>query len=471
MPGIPENWIDFLHSRLPFLPAVCEMQTLPARVQARRDQAIPREHLFRFLTNAATLSSEFTKGNLQQLRRPECVIVLANLMPSLLGGSVSQILKCLTAVKVCEELATREVLAVPVCWIGATPQLSPAQRSVILLDSESELHCLRLQNSRQEVLHSDEELHSGQIAQLLSQIETLGRGAFDGDVLGLIRATHLSGATLSSACARLMAELMREWGMIVVDACAPSFGSILDEALAAVRNQAETVLCLLNGHSSGRGEPGYNGAVSGDHLPAFLLQNLVMPVIACIIDLHDLSSCESALRVLDDAGLPRPMVWPQASATILDARSRRILERYNLDIDQLYSGEEEIIEKIKGTRPNSASLKLQSLTLEVQMRMADPGNLIPSSEKLAGATNSCKERIVYQLDKLRSRIDSAVARKESAMSRQIHRICNFLAPNGRIQEREIAAIQIPLRYSRAGMRYLYQKLDILQLEHQLIPMD
>jgi hypothetical protein len=55
--------------------------------------------------------------------------------------------------------------------------------------------------------------------------------------------------------------------------------------------------------------------------------------------------------------------------------------------------------------------------------------------------------------------------------RQISRTCNALAPNGRIQERELGGIQMLLRYSCAALRPLYEKLDILSREHQLIAMD
>ena len=110
--------------------------------------------------------------------------------------------------------------------------------------------------------------------------------------------------------------------------------------------------------------------------------------------------------------------------------------------------------------PNSASEKLESLKLAVEAQL---GALV-----YAG---SCKEKIVYQLEKLREHFEAARATKQQALRRQMRKACNFLAPNGRVQDMELAGIQIPLRYSRAGLRSLYGKLDILKFEHQLISMD
>jgi hypothetical protein len=40
-----------------------------------------------------------------------------------------------------------------------------------------------------------------------------------------------------------------------------------------------------------------------------------------------------------------------------------------------------------------------------------------------------------------------------------------------MQEREIGAIQIPLNYSLRGLEMLYEQIDVMSFEHQLIWMD
>ncbi len=446
------------------------MKELPDRIDAVSRRATSRDDLFRFLTIESGLNSIQTMENLRRLKQPDSVVVVTNLYLSLLGGPVFQLMKCLTSIKLCEELAKRKITAVPVCWISRAAPSDFSRWSVRLLDSELELHFLQLQQSESADIDSHQPMPFAQISAILSQIETLGRGTFDAETLGILRAEFVPGMTYSSAFAHLIAALLKEWGMIVLDPEAPALKPALNGVLAPVRNQIERTLPLHRKEASKLAGAGYVEA-SSDNVPASLIQCLMMPVIACVIDPHELHSYATELPIFDEIGLPRPMIWPQSSVTIVDARSRRILERYNLGVHHLYAGEEEAIKRIRETIPSSAPGKLERLKIDVERRIAEIMNLDSAGNEFASAANSCKEKITYQIEKLREQFGTAVNRKEQAVSRQIHKACNWLAPNRHTQERELAGIQIPLRYSRAGIRFLYEKLDILKLKHQLIPMD
>jgi uncharacterized protein YllA (UPF0747 family) len=446
------------------------MHTLPVRVDAVRNRARRRENVLRALTDDGEPGSAPTPESLERLRQPETVVVVTSFYLSLLGGPASQILKCLTAIKVCEELAKHSLAAVPVCWITRGPTSAFSPSSITLLDDDSELHCLQLQPSLTRGFAAADPPPSNPVSTLFLQIEEIGRGTFDAEVFEILRGAFVPETTFSSALRRLVAALMREWEMIVVDADAPRFEPILTEALAPIHNQAEKIQHLLSRQTMELAEAGYVGAYS-DTIPSALAQSLAMPVIACVLDPYEIYSYARALPVWDEAGLPRPMVWPQSSATIVDARSRRILQRYHLSIHQLYSGEREVISKIMDTMPRSAPEKLDRLISEVEAHMAELNALVPAGSEFAKTAGSCKGKLVYQLGKLRKHFAAATARRQQAVSRQIHKACNSLAPGRRVQERELAGIQIPLRYSLSGLRSLYEKLDILQFEHQLISMD
>ena len=174
---------------------------------------------------------------------------------------------------------------------------------------------------------------------------------------------------------------------------------------------------------------------------------------------------------MDEAGLPSPVVWPQPSVTITDTRRRRILARYNLSLRQLYSGEEEVAGEIGNTIPNSAAEILNDLKSKVDECILELETLAPSRKRFTKKSALCREKILYQLEKIGRHHADARAKREQTVNRQIHKACNLLAPKRRLQERELAGIQIPLRYSRAGLRSLYEKLDISSNTHQLISMD
>ena len=379
--------------------------------------------------------------------------------------------KCLTAVKVCEELAVRGFSAVPVCWINANPPEKFSQHSVRLLDPESELHELELPIDNPLNFSPEATLSPIQVSGLFSQIENLGRGSFDDEILDILRSRFDSDTTCSSAVTRMIAGVVEEWGMIVLDANAPALKPKMAGAFARVRSQAGTTESILKKTAEELASAGYVGKATISAVHADLVQSLVLPVAVRVVDPGEVFLYASSLPVFNGMGLPEPLAWPQSSITVLDARSRRILERYGLDIHQLYEGENETIRRIIGDSSDIASRRLDNLMSEVASVMDELNVLEPMESKFLGSVHTCREKIIYQLEKLRKYCADAGARKKDAVNRQIHKVCNFLAPDGSIQERELAGIFFPLRYSLAGLRSLYEKVDIFKLDHQLISVD
>ena len=420
---------------MPFVPALHAAPEIIARADALRGRTGPRDALCRQLAKDGRLCYDRTRENLQRLQQPESVVVLTNFYPGLFGGPAFQLFKCLTTIKICEELARHKLQAVPVCWISGEMPRAFSRWSVRILNNESEICSLDLEH--QELR---DPLPGGKIAALLALIEESGRGNYDTEVLEILRSSFSSETTLAGACARLVAALMKEWGIIVLDP-----------------------------HSLDLEEAGCAAELSA--LPASVLQCSLLPVIATVIDPFEVDAFTGAQSFLRDRNLVGPMAWPQASATVLDSRSRRILDRYGLDLKRLYAGADAIITGILDAMPRGASEKLGKLKLETEERIAALNALCPADGTLRGVADSGREKIVFQLDRLKENFETACKRKEEMVRRQISRTCNALAPNGRIQERELGGIQMLLRYSCAALRPLYEKLDILSLEHQLIAMD
>ena len=398
------------------------------------------------MMQAAVPGSVQTQENIRRLQTAGSVVVLVELCPVLLGGPAFQILRCLTAIRACEELAGLGIPAVPVCWISETAAPSLPMDSVYLLDAESEIRCVQLRKPGAAAVHAGNLLHADQVSELFEQIEDLEKGTFDAETREIIRASYIPGATLSSACAHLLSALMKEWGLVVLDSMTPAVQSVLNRAAATSR---------------GRSEDGLSS----------LLQRTGVPVVAYVVSPYGMQTQPRARPVSEAACFPQPIVWPQSSATVLDARSRRILERYRLTVDQLFSGEEAVARRIREAMPRSAFGKLGRLKAEVETQMTEAVALNPGGSALAKTVDACKQKILYQLQKLQEQCTAAEKRKEQVMNRQLRSVCNSLAPNRRTQEREIGGIQIPLRYSRSGLQFLCKELDIREFEHQLISMD
>ena len=171
LPQVPGMWTEILLSKLPFLPEASEMQKMQAISASLQRDTI---HNHDFLPSSAS------------------VAVVAIFYGGLFGGPVSQILKCFTAIKICDELARQGISAAPVCWIRSAPPGDASHWSPFLLDHKSELQTLELTGSNPEGFSAQDSLPWNQIAPLLEQIEEMGEGAFDSEILEILQRRLLS---------------------------------------------------------------------------------------------------------------------------------------------------------------------------------------------------------------------------------------------------------------------------------------
>jgi uncharacterized protein YllA (UPF0747 family) len=446
LPGIPKIWRDFLNSALSVLPAPSAMHTLAGRAELVRRRLIARDDLDGIFIGSRNQRSAKASENIRRLRQPDSVVVTANLYPSLFGGPATQILKCLTTIKVCDELSKHAIAAVPVGWIGTALPAGFSPSFIHLPDGGSELHQLQLAPPDTNGIHSDEPLPASRISALLNQIDEFGQGAFDPEAIEILKDSFQSGATLAHATGHLLALLMEEWGLIVVDSSSSEFQTRLPDV-----SSTEPPLESLE--------------------KTYLSQSAILPVLSCVIDCDEVDAYVRAQPFFDRIDQVQPLAWPRTSATLIDIRSRRTLERYHLDLHQLYSGEQAIMQNIRESLPGTASEKLKSLRTEADAQIAGLKALNASSKEFGKTLDSGHEKILFQINKLIENFDAARNRKLETAERQIHKACNLLAPDGGLQERELAGVHLPLRYSRSVLRFLYEKLDILNSEHQVILMD
>jgi uncharacterized protein YllA (UPF0747 family) len=440
LPGIPNIWIDFLNSKLPLLPAHLEMPG----IYAVAESAEKAGHLNRRLNSG---------------ENP--VAVVANFYASLFGGPVSQILKCLTAIKICEELKQQGIAASPVCWIHSSPPPGFSSHALQILDRDFQIRQLEFEDA----------LSPSRIEEMLAEIERIGAGSFDEETLELLKRSFNPKGTLSSSNAQWIASLMKQWGMTVWDSESPEMQNAWNKARTAVLDQYELIQSVMKKQADELAHMGYPANSQNSSIPSFLMQSLSLPVVAFIADPQEIYEFAKVAPVCEALAGMQPLIWPRCSATIINSRSQRTLERYKLSFPQLFSGETSIMKFVKKSVTNKAPEILRTLKAEADACLLETGLLESQDKKFSKIRERCREKILYQLEKLHRHSAGAVSVKEQTAMRKIHRACNFLAPNRRLQETELGGIQIPLRYGRAGMQALYEKLDIRNLEHQIIELE
>lgn len=434
-----------------------------------RERKLPREEICALLDEQA---SELHSGGLvhekiRLLQEPGTAVVLTFLRPSLLGGPLCLLLRCLTAAKLASELSRSGLPSVPMALFEAERGGEVASRPISLLNTDSKLTRLSLDSSVEDGMEG-----------LLGRIQELTPGGIDSESLEILRSATLPCASVAAASAVLQARLLDHWGLLLLDVRKQAYQILAARALAPLTSNEARTSSLLRDQSRRLEDAGYDSNGCGDSyrldggfVDNLLVQSSILPAAAVVVGSSDIRTCCLALPLFQELDLESPLLWPRASATIVDARNRKILERYKITLEDLFSGTQKLLLKtgLEDVEKEGTD-RLDGLITAIDAGIRQISALAPE-DGLGDEARSSQEKIIYQLGKLKERFGSAIRLRREAALRQLERACNTLAPESRPQECELSALHFLLRYSRAFLPQIYEKIDVWYREHQIIDVE
>ncbi len=466
LPGFPSLYLDFIEGAAPARGAFACGPGRDSLLQraAHLAQRAPGPGIRPLPAGkAAGLNgSSAAQDNLRRLALPGTLAVVARVAPRLLGGSLSRLFQCLTAIKLAGALESEGHAAVPLAWVSGP---ASTEQDVCLLDGESRIvHLAAGGHKTYEVL----------LNELL--------GIYRSDIQNtssykVVRDTLGAGATPGRGTGLLFSALLAEHGLVVVDggdadlrASAPAplgalgNGEIRTHVLSARRRLSDL------GYGACAAEARANDPVEA--VEDLLLMNSLLPVAAQVVAPAEICGTAALHALFEAARIEEPLTWPVLSATLVDARSRKTLDRYGLELPELFAGRDRLLAKVDEDLGGAPALAtFDRLLGEIDSHMHDAGLLVPAGDALREAVSDSQSRMRYQLTKLKERFASSLTVRRDAAGRQLARLCDSLAPEGRRQESRLSAIHFVLRYSRALFDEILRKSDVWDFQHQLISLD
>jgi uncharacterized protein YllA (UPF0747 family) len=166
-------------------------------------------------------------------------------------------------------------------------------------------------------------------------------------------------------------------------------------------------------------------------------------------------------------------VLPRFSATLVEPKPQRFLERYHLSLPELFAGPEKVREIIAG----------RSIPPDLQTRFSDVYATLDQSfaalhESLGGldptlvdAAQNAKTKIWYQINNLHTRAARAQLLRDEVIARHAEALSGALFPNKALQEREIAGISFVARYGSGLLHDLYAAIRTDCHDHQVLELN
>ncbi len=168
--------------------------------------------------------------------------------------------------------------------------------------------------------------------------------------------------------------------------------------------------------------------------------------------------------------LTPPILYPRASATIIEAKVQNILNKYELSLKNFFSDIEALATNIADRNSeivvnNLIEKAIQDTHLPFEELRE---NLIKIDATLEDVVKTARNKTITALEVVKEKALQAQRKRNEIIFRQIYKTSNILYPDENLQEREINFIYFANKYSLSFIDYIFIQLDINSFEHQII---
>ncbi|MCU0452144.1 MAG: bacillithiol biosynthesis cysteine-adding enzyme BshC [Bacteroidetes bacterium] len=492
------------------------------------DRSLDRSTLVRVLSrqNRDFQCGVRTLANIDLLLNETCVAVVTGQQVGILGGPLYTLYKAITAVKLASQLAKEHpgYDVVPVFWIEgedhdmaevSTVKLITAANEVasFAYELEAKLQGKNLGPVGRHTMGANLEPMLGAIQAGLTPTE------FTEAALGLVRASYQPGMTMTKAFVQFLNNLLEHAGLIFIDPddvelkklVAPVFAKelrqdpntcqvviersdLLEQHYhAQVKPRPVNAFLFHHGgrypiepHPSGFSLKGVRQTFSREEMFALLktspelfspnvvlrpiCQDTMLPTVAYVAGPAEVAYFAQLLPLYPLFDLPAPIIYPRASATIIEERVDKVLTRFAIPPVDIFTNLDSIknrvalevsdfkTEELFGATVTSIDETLNALRTGLQK--IDPTLLPPLDATLS--------KIRVQVDVLKQKTLAAQQRQHEVYLRQIDKAAVFLLPGGAFQERALNVLYYLNKYGPEFVRWLDGELRHDVFKHQII---
>ena len=444
----------------------------------------------------------------QKLADPQTVAIVTGQQAGLFGGPTFTLLKALTTLKLAAQVTrTHQVPCIAVFWIDAEDHDWDEVRACQVFDESLALRTIELP-ARKPAEHApvaSVRLDESIVAALQALDAALPPTEFKASLLADLKSTYVPGAGMADAFGAWLERLLGERGLVVYDASDPAakplacdlFTRELSTAGETGRRaatagadlvargyhaqvNASDALALFHIDGGRRpirqqddvfvaGEQSFDrstlvakaaaepGAFSPNVLLRPIVQDTLFPTICYVAGPNELAYLGQLRGVYEHFGVPMPIMYPRASATLLDSAALRFLTKYDVPLESLQAQDDSGLNALLATQiPASVNAALDGAGEGIERTMTGVIEAMPALDPtLEGAARSTLGRMQHDLQTLRSKTIQAAKKRDETLRRQFTRTRALVFPGGDPQERAVGFVSFLNQYGPA----LVQRLD------------
>jgi bacillithiol synthase len=201
-----------------------------------------------------------------------------------------------------------------------------------------------------------------------------------------------------------------------------------------------------------------------------IVQDAIFPTVCYVAGPNELAYLGQLRGVYEHFGVPMPLMYPRATATLVDSAAVRFLSKYNLPLEALQPQDEGALNELLKTQiPPEVDEAFANAARSLDAQMRRVVDALPALDPtLAGAARTTLGRMQHDLDNLHGKTVQAAKRRHDTLHRQFLRTRALAFPGGHAQERTVGFVWFLNQYGPALVERLWDALPIEMGQHWVI---
>ncbi|MBS1561483.1 MAG: bacillithiol biosynthesis BshC [Bacteroidetes bacterium] len=474
-------------SRFPHQEVTADVMSARARQGASKSRLVD---LCRTSMRTVALSAA-QEASLEALRNPLSTCVVSGQQIGLFGGPLYTVLKIRSAVTLAQELQEQHQLpVVPIFWLEDNDHDAIEAGSATLISADGMLTPTSIVDQPTRVPVSARTFTADEIATVTNGLQVLS-GQYADETRTTLASIYTEGRRWNDAFLDILQPFLAEWGVLVVrasdvidsgmhmpivdrDIHHPGVvRSLVDIASDELRTHGYHAQATANEYSffvHRNGErhrieslPPLDATFSPGVLARPIVQDAILPTVASVLGAAEIAYHAQLHEVYHWFGVTMPDIVLRHSATIIDAKTERLLQKVGRDASFYMRPWQEVERDIVASMDDGLIPDASSTATHLAA-LLDPYRQAATSidATLAGSVESTEAAIRKSMDALQGKMRSALKRVHAETMDRHRAIAVMVWPNDGPQERVIALATWMARLGSEKLRSIVEEVCALE---------
>lgn len=468
------------------------------------------------------------KGNLDLLSRDNALAVVTGQQVGFLSGPIYTIYKIITAIKLSHFLSEKfpDYNFVPVFYLESEDHdfFESNHAKIFNLSGElTKIEFIPADGLKENYGPVGEIKFDDRIDDALQKLkDELQDSEFKNDVLTLVSSAYRKDANFAEAFSRYVGELFKNFGLVFLNPndvnlkklLLPIFEKEIDEhpKLSNLIIDISAELEKRNYHAQAKPRAinlflFYKGgrypiepadeegvfrlkgvrfkfskgelkhiletnpqALSPNVILRPICQDTLLPTISYIAGPSEIAYFAQLKPAYVYFEVPMPIIFPRISATLIEPKVKKVLEKYNIGIHEIFSDFASVAKKI-----TTMSLDVDidgffhTLRSRVESLLGELKDFVSNIEpSLGGAVDNSTSKILYHINNIYEKTININQKRNEVITKQIEKLKLNLLPEDELQERVLNITYFLNKYGPSLINRLFDDLEMFEFNHQIV---